>query len=41
VLLSVGAKADYGKLSNPSRDEVIAGARVDVAPISANRRISP
>ncbi|PWR23638.1 cysteine--tRNA ligase [Zavarzinia compransoris] len=32
VLFSVAAKADYGKLSNRSRDELIAGARVDVAP---------
>ncbi|MCF4164406.1 cysteine--tRNA ligase [Zavarzinia compransoris] len=32
VLFSVSAKADYGKLSNRSRDEMVAGARVDVAP---------
>ncbi|MFA5120665.1 cysteine--tRNA ligase, partial [Zavarzinia sp.] len=32
VLFSVPAKADYGKLSHRSRDEMIAGARVDVAP---------
>jgi cysteinyl-tRNA synthetase len=32
VLFSVATKADYGKLSNRSRDEMIAGARVEVAP---------
>ncbi|RJF86603.1 cysteine--tRNA ligase [Oleomonas cavernae] len=32
VLFNVPAKADYGKLSNRSRDELIAGARIDVAP---------
>ncbi len=32
VLFHVPAKADYGKLSGRSRDEMIAGARVEVAP---------
>ncbi|HEX9461684.1 MAG TPA: cysteine--tRNA ligase [Alphaproteobacteria bacterium] len=32
VLFSVQSKADYGKLSGRSRDEMIAGARVEVAP---------
>src|SRR5258708_37056100 len=32
VLFSVQSKADYGKLSVRSRDEMIAAARVDVAP---------
>jgi cysteinyl-tRNA synthetase len=32
VLFSVPSYADYGKLSRHSRDELIAGARVDVAP---------
>ena len=32
VLFSVQAMADYGKLSRHSRDELIAGARVEVAP---------
>ena len=32
VLFSVGSDGDYGKLSNRSRDEMIAGARVEVAP---------
>jgi cysteinyl-tRNA synthetase len=32
VLFDVSAKADYGKLANRSLDEMIAGARVDVAP---------
>jgi len=32
VLFSVTTKSDYGKLSGRSRDEMIAGARVEVAP---------
>lgn len=32
VLFHVGSFADYGSLSNRSRDEMIAGARVEVAP---------
>ena len=32
VLFSVAAMADYGRLSRHSRDELIAGARVEVAP---------
>ena len=32
VLFSVQSMADYGKLSRHSRDELIAGARVEVAP---------
>src|ERR1700730_15555180 len=32
VLFSVASKADYGKLSRRPRDEMIAGARVEVAP---------
>ena len=32
VLFSVGSMKDYGKLSRRSLDEMIAGARVDVAP---------
>jgi cysteinyl-tRNA synthetase len=32
VLFSVSSMADYGKLSGRSRDEQIAGARVEVAP---------
>ncbi|MDD3288479.1 MAG: cysteine--tRNA ligase [Alphaproteobacteria bacterium] len=32
VLFSVPSMPDYGKLSRRSRDELIAGARVDVAP---------
>jgi len=32
VLFSVPSMADYGRLSGHSRDELIAGARVDVAP---------
>jgi cysteinyl-tRNA synthetase len=32
VLFHVGAMADYGKLSGRSLDEMIAGARVEVAP---------
>ncbi|CAM9884829.1 unnamed protein product [Ectocarpus fasciculatus] len=32
VLFSVASMADYGKLSRHNRDEIIAGARVEVAP---------
>jgi len=32
VLFSVPSKPDYGKLSHRNRDEMIAGARVEVAP---------
>jgi cysteinyl-tRNA synthetase len=32
VLFDVSAKADYGRLAHRSLDEMIAGARVDVAP---------
>jgi cysteinyl-tRNA synthetase len=32
VLFSVGSDPDYGKFSRHSRDEMIAGARVEVAP---------
>ncbi len=32
VLFNVTSKADYGRLSGRSRDELIAGARVEVAP---------
>ncbi|OAN51078.1 cysteine--tRNA ligase [Paramagnetospirillum marisnigri] len=32
VLFAVGSMADYGKLSRRSQDEMIAGARVEVAP---------
>ncbi len=32
VLFAVGSDPDYGKLSRRSRDEMIAGARVEVAP---------
>jgi cysteinyl-tRNA synthetase len=32
VLFAVGTKPDYGKLSGRSRDEQVAGARVEVAP---------
>jgi cysteinyl-tRNA synthetase len=32
VLFAVGAMDDYGRLSRHSRDELIAGARVEVAP---------
>ncbi|HTT82524.1 MAG TPA: cysteine--tRNA ligase [Rhizomicrobium sp.] len=32
VLFDVGSKPDYGKLANRSLDEMVAGARVDVAP---------
>ncbi|NWH07234.1 MAG: cysteine--tRNA ligase [Alphaproteobacteria bacterium] len=36
VLFSIEAKADYGKLARRSLDEMIAGARVDVAPYKKN-----
>jgi cysteinyl-tRNA synthetase len=32
VLFSVGSMKDYGKLSRRSQDELLAGARIDVAP---------
>ncbi|MDB5416067.1 MAG: cysteine--tRNA ligase [Rubritepida sp.] len=32
VLFSVGSFADYGKLSGRNQDELLAGARVDIAP---------
>ena len=32
VLFSVGSFADYGKLSGRNQDELLAGARIDVAP---------
>ncbi|WP_299396806.1 cysteine--tRNA ligase [Pelagibius sp.] len=32
VLFAVGSMADYGRLSGHNRDEIIAGARVEVAP---------
>ena len=32
MLFDVSSKADYGKLSRRSLDEMIAGARVEVAP---------
>ena len=32
VLFAVGSKKDYGKLSRRSQDELLAGARIDVAP---------
>ncbi|MDR3372355.1 MAG: cysteine--tRNA ligase [Ancalomicrobiaceae bacterium] len=32
VLFAVGSMADYGQLANRSLDEMLAGARVDVAP---------
>jgi len=32
VLFAVGSMADYGRLSGRSRDELIAGARVEIAP---------
>ncbi len=32
VLFAVGSLADYGRLSRRSRDEMIAGARVEIAP---------
>ena len=36
VLFDVGSKPDYGKLSRRSLDEMIAGARVEVAPYKKN-----
>ena len=36
VLYDVGSKSDYGKLSKRSLDEMIAGARVEVAPYKKN-----
>ncbi|KAJ0339849.1 hypothetical protein COL154_014198, partial [Colletotrichum chrysophilum] len=36
VLFDVGSFADYGKLSGRSTDELIAGARIDVAPYKKN-----
>jgi cysteinyl-tRNA synthetase len=36
VLFDVTSKPDYGKLSNRSVDEMIAGARVEVAPYKKN-----
>ncbi len=36
VLFDVSSKPDYGKLSNRSVDEMIAGARVEVAPYKKN-----
>jgi cysteinyl-tRNA synthetase len=36
VLFSVDSKADYGKLARRSLDDMIAGARVDVAPYKKN-----
>ena len=36
VLFEVGAMPDYGKLANRSLDDMIAGARVDVAPYKRN-----
>ncbi|HVR92749.1 MAG TPA: cysteine--tRNA ligase, partial [Casimicrobiaceae bacterium] len=36
VLFDVSSKSDYGKLSNRSLDEMIAGARVEVAPYKKN-----
>src|SRR6185437_15685867 len=36
VLFDVAKFADYGKLSNRSLDEMIAGARVEVAPYKRN-----
>ncbi|NII10222.1 cysteine--tRNA ligase [Oleiagrimonas sp. C23AA] len=36
VLFDVGSYADYGKLSGRSVDEMIAGARVEVAPYKRN-----
>ena len=37
VLFDVGSKPDYGKLSRRSLDEMIAGARVEVAPYKTKR----
>ncbi len=36
VLFDVSSKADYGKLARRSLDEMIAGARVEVAPYKKN-----
>ncbi len=36
VLFDVGSKPDYGKLARRSLDEMIAGARVEVAPYKRN-----
>jgi cysteinyl-tRNA synthetase len=36
VLFDVSSKADYGKLARRSLDEMIAGARVDIAPYKKN-----
>jgi cysteinyl-tRNA synthetase len=36
VLFDVSSKADYGKLSRRPLDEMIAGARIDVAPYKKN-----
>ncbi len=36
VLFDVSSKADYGKLSRRSLDEMIAGARVEIAPYKKN-----
>ena len=36
VLFDVGSKRDYGKLARRSLDEMIAGARVEVAPYKRN-----
>src|SRR5688572_32181931 len=36
VLFDVSSKADYGKLSRRSLDEMVAGARVEVAPYKKN-----
>ena len=36
VLFDVSSKADYGKLSRRSLDEMLAGARVEVAPYKRN-----
>src|SRR3972149_3174005 len=36
VLFDVSSKRDYGKLSNRTVDEMIAGARVEVAPYKKN-----
>jgi cysteinyl-tRNA synthetase len=38
VLFSTGAFTDYGKLSRQPMDEIIAGARVDVAPYKQDPR---
>ena len=41
VLFSVPSDPDYGALSRRDREQMVAGARVDVAPISAIRRLRP